>query len=246
MRAATRRRLARLEMDVERLSKAKPAGEPSKLFELLKTALGSWPLFAAVLLLLFHGPVRDIIAALPAKLKDANEVQIAGVTLKMAIEREAAKVGATSLSTTIPSLSSDALTALLRTPMQGGSLVSFNPNRQDDLLSITFPAPNVVAALDELREKGLLNLILHHPSKPETSITGREFSAIVQGLRDANPGVLQPAGREEELTWLPSKPIPRAQLPVLTTRLTPQGQKAVTIIVNSVALQLATPPKLSK
>lgn len=101
---------------LEAASKAeKPSTWRSSLFDLLKTLLSSWPSLMLLLLILFYGPLHSLLTMLPDKVKAANEVSFAGLSLKQQLEATANRIGNGELAKTIPKLSSQALAILLGT-----------------------------------------------------------------------------------------------------------------------------------
>src|ERR1700730_4577022 len=98
--------------------------------EICRGVFGGWPALGFLFLLLFYTPLREALNAIPEKVKTAQEIGVLGVSLKSTIQVEAAKLGASALSETIPRLSNAAIELLLRAPRntETQSLLEFNQN----------------------------------------------------------------------------------------------------------------------
>lgn len=83
------------------------------IVELIKSVLLGWPALGIIFLLLFQDPIGKILEVLPKKLLSANEIGIAGLSLKSTIKKEAQRSGMTDLSKTLPTLSPGAIELLL-------------------------------------------------------------------------------------------------------------------------------------
>ena len=140
----------------------KSAGSSGKLsntlVEILKVFFGGWPALALLFLLLFYSPLRDALNAVPDKVKRADEIGVLGVSLKSTIRVEAARLGANTLSETIPNLSPPAIELLMRAPRTKTPLISYRPNDKNEYEAIFFPNSSVIAALSELQSKGLIEI----------------------------------------------------------------------------------------
>lgn len=234
----------------ERLDKNRDAGsrKGATFIEFCKVVFGGWPALGFLFLLLFYSPLREALNAIPEKVKTAEEIGMLGVSLKSTIQVEAAKLGESNLSATIPSLSSAAIELLLRAPRKLESLISYTytANEQREYDAILFPSPSVVAAMSELQAQGLIEIETY--GRGTRKFTGANTRELIDEFRRTHPGREEPSFRDGRAIWKLNTPLPRStKIPMLTWQLTDLGKKAVEIILKAVSTELApTPSRKSK
>lgn len=224
----------------ERLGKVAAAGgsKENPVLAAAKVILGGWPAFGILFLILFYGPIHEAINAIPGKVRQADEIGILGLTLKSAIRKQAERIGASTLSETIPKLSREAIAKLLIAPAMDESLVSYSKRTDDGRFSeVHFPSPGFLKPLAELQEKDLVTLkvTLDEVSSPASEEQVEE--AIARFKRD-HPG-LESSWREDRATWRLDTPLDADRILRVSWALTGLGQKAVEVIVTAVAAELA-------
>lgn len=216
-------------------------GRPRKgesLIEVCKVIFGGWPALGFLFLVLFYSPLREALNAIPAKVKAAHEIVLPGVSLKSSIQVEAAKLGATNLSETIPRLSSAAVELLLRAPRNLQSMVSYTMDDRQEYDTIYFPSSSMLASMSELQTQGLIEIEGNGTRK----ITGSDASRLIEEFRRTHPGS-EERSSDERVTWKLNTPLPRdANIPMLPWQLTDLGAKAVEIILKAVSTELAPKP----
>jgi hypothetical protein len=230
-------RLGSVEEKFEADRRAKPA-KGSFLIEFFKVIFGGWPALGLLFLILFYAPLRDALNAIPEKVKNAAEFGAFGVSLKSTVQIEAAKLGAGSLSETIPKLSGAAIERLLRAPRNLESLVSYTQGSEGKgrFIAINFPGLWEMDALSELEAEGLIELESHNGEV----LTGPGAREMIDQFLKANPGHEEESSNDERVTWNLDKPlVPDAYPLSLQWRLTNLGRKAVEVILKAVSAELA-------
>lgn len=228
-------RLSSLE---EKLEKNRAAGSRNGEFfiELCKVVFAGWPVLGLVFLFLFYSPLREALNAIPEKVRTAAEIGALGVSLKSALQVEAAKLGAGNLSETIPRLSAGAIELLLRAPRNAESLVSYTRYDKEMLETIELPSASKMDALSELQAQGLI--VLESSDGP---LSGTDARGMLDQFFKTHPGREEPSTNNERLTWKPNKPF--KDYPVmLMWQLSDLGKKAVEIILKAVSTELAPKP----
>jgi len=234
-------RLSTIERQLESVN-ARPIGKSSgAIVELLKIAFGGWPALGFIFLLLFYTPLRDALNAIPEKVRAAEEIGVLGVSLKSTIKIEAARLGASSLSETIPTLSQAAIEQLLKAPKNPESLISYTPNSKQEYETFHFPSVLLVEALSELQAKGLV-AIATDPNGTR-KLNGKQLADLVQSFRDMHPGREDGSFSSGRTSWTPTRPLPRdTRIPMLTWEPTDLGKKAIDVVLRAVATELAPKP----
>src|SRR5437763_1732689 len=101
-----------VEASLVKAGKHSNSKDRSAFLDLCKVVFGGWPALGFLFLLLFYSPLRDALNAIPDKVRTADEIGVLGVSLKSTIRAEAARIGESKLSDTIPRLSSSAIELL--------------------------------------------------------------------------------------------------------------------------------------
>src|SRR5438270_777724 len=153
-------RLHELQRSIDRQEKPKELSWGTQLIDLLKSALTGWPTLVILFLILFYRPIRDALNSIPEKVRSAEEIQMAGVSLKGAIKKEATRVGEIALSETIPRLSSSALEFLLQVPRGGDQLWSFSPDNVGNFRILWIANDDELNNIAELDRLGLVTLTM--------------------------------------------------------------------------------------
>ncbi len=231
-------RLSSVEEKIE-VNRNLPLRTNSIFVDLCKVVFGGWPALGFLFLLLFYSPLRDALNAIPDKVKSAQEIGVLGVSLKSTIKNEAAKLGETSLSETIPRLSGDALEFLLRAPHKRENLVSYTPNRKDrDMYDeIHFPGPSMVAAMSELEDQGLVDI--GNFEEASRSFSGKEFREKIDEFRKTHPGRFDGETEGQRVSWKLNTPtLGTLSITRFNWQLTDFGKKAVSIILKAISAEL--------
>lgn len=202
--------------------------------EIFRIIFGGWYAVGFLFILLYHTQINEILNMIPNKIKSSNEVSLLGISMKSTIKKEAIKVGAIKLSETIPSLSKESLELLFKINNDQNPIISYNPNRKNEYISISFPQNTTFNLISELQSKNLI--ILKNNFKNINSI---DATIIIDKFIKQYKGTKQKAISSDNIRWLFNKPLSRnITLPYLTLKLTPLGKKAKNIIINSVAIEV--------
>jgi hypothetical protein len=224
----------------DKLGKDRDSGSSvgTTFIDFFKVLFGGWPALGFLFLVLFYSPLREALNAIPAKVKSAQEIGVLGVSLKSSIQVEAARLGANSLSETIPRLSSGAIEVLLRAPKDPESLVSFTPGEQMAFVEIHFPSQAAIDVLSELQTQGLINI-----ETESRQLSGTGIRQMIDEFCQAHPGREETSFISGRTTWKANTPLPsKTKIPILTWELTDLGKKAVEIILRAVSSELAPRP----
>lgn len=205
------------------------------IVELIKSVLLGWPALGIIFLLLFQDPIGKILEVLPKKLLSANEIGIAGLSLKSTIKKEAQRSGMTDLSKTLPTLSPGAIELLLSIEKNSKyGLISTSRNEENEITSLYFPSQKILKNIEELRMQGLVTL--------ETSGLERDVregldaaNALINQIKNEHPG----SGNSDTGVWVLSKPISNEENnATIMWGKTELGEKAADIIISAVANSL--------
>ncbi|WP_313625632.1 hypothetical protein [Achromobacter sp.] len=232
-------RLTSLEARLQNTAgEAKPTS-PTWL-EFAKIVFGGWPAFGLIFMLLFYGPVRDAINALPEKVKSAEEMSVLGVSLKTTIRVEAEKIGSIQLSQTLPTLSPAAVEFILRDSPAHNALVSYS--KQGDLVkTVWFPSEKTLKILEELEKKKLAAVHVIGELPVDT------VSKIRKGIADFRkkyPGRVAAAGSiDPDRIAFDLTPPADVVVPAYSWNLTDLGKNAVSVILKAVSVQLTPHPQ---
>jgi len=224
-------RIASLE---EQLTRRASPGGAGKAIEVLK-ALSGWPTFGLVFLVLFYVPLRDAIGAIPDKVKQAEQIELLGVSLKSTLRVEAQKIGAISLSETLPALSPRAVELLLRGVRdREESLLSYS--LEENLITrVWLPSPQLLDVLDELEKKGLVAVVVHNGQSETAGIPA--MKQAIAALRRERAGHELSSTDPSRIEWKLERPM-RFETPIFGWRHTDLGKKAVDVILSAVSSQL--------
>lgn len=225
-------RLSRMENAMLRLREPKGKSRADYAMEALKVVSTGWPAFGLILLILFYVPLKEVVTTIPERLRTAQEINMPGMSLKMAIKTEAARAGDLSLSETIPSLSIASIELLLKIAATS-SIWAFTPNKDGHMQAVYYPSPESLKAFDELQQKGLVEI-----QESGKSISIAELSKMIDNWRRVHPGKEEDAGPERR-SWTPERPIAPGDLNMVSYGLTAAGKRAREVIVSAVAMQLA-------
>ena len=244
------RGVARRLIDLEEKLDAQREGTPrrgGRFLEFSKIVFGGWPALGFLFIILFYFPLRDALNAIPEKVKTADEIGVLGVSLKSTIRVEAAKLGETKLSETIPSLSNAAIELLLRAPHNGEGLVSYTANDQNQLVRIHFPSASVLAALSELQTHGLVDITPMGSQWKDRKATGSAISESFEQFRSIHPGTEEASYGEDRASWTLNSPLPKGtEIPDFSWELSDLGKKGVDVILKAVSTELAPKPTTNK
>jgi hypothetical protein len=235
------KRLSTLEIRLDTLSSQ--VSKPGSLtLELFKVIFGGWSVLGFFFLVLFYSPLRDALNAFPEKVRSANEIGVLGVSFKSTIRVEAARLGESKLSETIPNLSQVSIQYLLQAPppQHPEGLMSFTLNDQkDEFVAIVFPSQSVIAALSELQEKGLIKIL--DETNEARGIRGTEIDSYISKIKVSSPGNEEIAPRDGRAIWHLRSPLTptNTEMPMLRWERTELGDKAVGVILKAVAIELA-------
>lgn len=238
--------LARRLASLEAVIAAKPPG-PTRVLpsvvEVAKVVFGGWPAFGLLFLILFYGPLRDAISAIPEKVKAADEIGVLGVSLKSTLRREAERAGAITLSETLPALSASAVELLLRATPNYNGLVAYSSEDQK-IARVWFPGDALLSTLAELETKQLIRLTSGPPSGPSEPGTDH-VRGLVADFKRRYPGREGSPGDTSQILWELNTPT-KLEVPQIGWRLTDLGTKAVDVILKAVSSQLDPPPSAGK
>jgi hypothetical protein len=185
--------------------------------------------------LLFYAPLKDAIGAIPAKVKDAEQIEVLGVSLKSTLRVEAQRIGVISLSETLPALSPQAVELLLRSVRdREESLLSYSLDDRR-ITRVWLPGAQMLDVLGELEQKGLVNVIVR-PRQSEASGIQAMREAIA-AFRRERPGREGSSSDASRLEWQLDRPA-TFDTPYFAWRLTDLGRKGVDVIVSAVSSQL--------
>ena len=216
------------------LSKRADASGGGMGVEVLKV-LSAWPTFGLLFLVLFYVPLRDAIGAIPDKVKQAEQIELLGVSLKSTLRVEAQRIGAVGLSETLPALSPKAVELLLRAvPDREESLLSYSMN--DRLIErVWLPSSQMLDVLGEIEQKGLVTLIVR---KQQSESTGTQaVRDAIAALRKERPGRERSGTDSSRIEWELDRP-QSFQTPYFGWGLTDLGKKGVDVILSAVSSQL--------
>lgn len=226
------------DMESKLAAKSSGSSKENQLLDLLKVALGGWPAFGLLFIILFYVPIRDAINTIPQKVKDAEEIGVLGVSLKTTIRAEAERIGALQLSEVLPNLSAGAIEFLLRGVAEQNSLISYSLDSKDPNLVTAFyiPSKQTLDALRELEAKKLITIRIG-PSTQDRKVSDLEQE--LASLQKRYPSSLElPSYYTDRIRLKLLTPV-RAQPLNLSWQQTDLGRSAVSIILKAVATQLA-------
>ena len=211
-------------------------GKLDTLGDVAKTLLSSWATFAILVILFFNGPLRDVLKALPDKIRYAQEIGVAGMTLKSTIQQVAVLQGVADVGKAIPAISSTGIQLLFRAPRSEEGILSYGGAGYDFFI----PSDSTIAALQELADKGFVQLegrVMGGNLKP---LSGDDLPGLVRDIKQRYPGREEGGVREGKITWrLATRLPPNAPHPDIMWRLTDAGAAAVNVLITSVGTQLA-------
>jgi hypothetical protein len=209
--------------------------------EIAKIALGSWPAFGLLLMLLFYVPLRDAINTIPAKVKTADEIGVMGISLKNSFQVEAERAGLSQLSELLPELSPEAIEFLLRGSSDNiNQLIGYQPWPENPKLidGIFVPSVRTMKTLKELQDKKLISIT--SPKSHNGGAVSPNFGEVVSDLirrYSAKVSESPTPGRPELIFLRMAKPTD-AKLPIVYWERTELGSKAINIVVKSISAQL--------
>lgn len=234
-------RLTSLEAKIAATSEIKSA-RTSWLLELVKLVFGGWPVLGLIFLLLFYGPLREALQAIPDKVRSADEIGLPGVSLKSTLRSEASRSGMGALAETLPYLSPGAVELLLRT--EGNKrygLAPLSTNEKNEVVKIWLPSGQQLEVIDELERAGLAEIKSESRNGSWQAGVVAARSAI-QDFKKKYPGrSFQDTGSRDREAWDLEQPVARNHYHDLrifwgTTDL---GKQAVEVIIRAVATSLA-------
>lgn len=220
-------------------TKSSEEKQPGKtIIELGKVLFGGWPAFGLVFLILFYGPLRDAINAIPEKVKSAEEIGVLGVSLKTSLRVEAEKIGAIQLSETLPALTPAAVELLLRASRQYNALTGYREG--SGLLEVIwFPSEQMLSTLEELESKKLITVYAGGSGGSIDNPEGvKRLRSEIANFRRKYPGNEASASSEGEVMWTLTTP-QKIEVPHFSWSLTDLGKKAVDVILKAVSSQLS-------
>ena len=211
----------------------------SYYLEVIKVILGGWPFISILLaLFLFYAPIKSFFDEMPNKLKGANEVSVMGVSLKNTLKNEAEKAGENKLYDTIPNLSYQAIKFLFKAPDGAQSLISNISSSSNQIKTFNFPSEEMLTALSELQSKDLITIYYSWESRGE-QVSGEAASKKIDEFKLSHPGHLV-SKEPNRYQWELETPIPqKTGYPVISWKLSDLGKKAITIITDSVYVELS-------
>ena len=196
--------------------------------------------------MLFYAPIRDALLSIPEKVRSAEEIKVAGLSLKSAVKIEAMRLGEVQLSEKLPKLTAEALEYLLAIPPEGDQLWRFSPDANDDYKTLWLADDGFMSIVGELEVLGLLKLQIQiDPTKRGPSnlkgISASDAKAFLRSITLKYPGK-RLDGPRTLIGHAPTNPISRRELPTIPYELTESGQRAKAVIVKAVAKQLTSAP----
>jgi hypothetical protein len=225
-------RLARMEnLALRQVGEDKP--KPGTFLEMLRIIFGGWPALGLVFLVLFYGPLREALNAIPEKVKAAENIDILGVSLKSTIREEAKRIGAAGLSETLPALSPEAVGKLLRSSRIRNPLTAVDTN-DAKIIKVRFVDDKDLQSLEELEKQNLVEVV-EGSSAANAPSSFEKLRQAIQDFKLKYPGT---ASKDINGIWLLNTPT-QAPSPEFTYHLTEQGQKAVNVIINAISTELA-------
>lgn len=160
------------------------------VIDAVKLILGGWPAVGLIFMVVFYSPIRKSLDAIPKKIETAEELEVAGVSLKKTIKKEAEKTGLDNLAKILPSLSPDAITQLLKANERNNLLMMYGiDNPRDSISSLTYPSDSVVRSLHELEKSGLIQFKYFDRDKKTSMPTNAESIAkYIKEFKEKYPG----------------------------------------------------------
>jgi hypothetical protein len=229
------RRLSQLEDAL----RAKQTDSPrtASWIEFSKIVLGGWPVFGLLLIVMFYGPIRAAINAIPEKVRTAEEIGVLGVSLKNTIRVEAEKLGAIQLSETLPSLSAPAVEFLLRGSRDFNSLTGYTYDEANPQLMTTIwlPSEQTLKTLEELEEKKLITV---HLNVGDYNATVADLRRSLQEFKRAHPSRDEDGYPGTGQVWLRLKTPITGRGPDYMWNPTDLGKNAVNIILKAISAEL--------
>ncbi|MDC0744703.1 hypothetical protein [Polyangium mundeleinium] len=219
----------------------------SLLLEYLKVVFGGWPALGFLFLLLFYTPLQAALTSIPEKVRTADEIHLAGVSLKSTIKSVAITQGVGPLADKLPQLSGDAIEFLLRAPRAERSLVSFTLSPDSSKWAeVHFPSERFLKALAQLEALGLVELFGGFGKRER--LDGAKLTQLSADFKTKLPGVEQSVPGSDTITWKLAMPIPYADeaVPGLTWTLTSSGAQTVDLILKAVSAELARESNVGK
>jgi hypothetical protein len=187
-----------------------------------------WPLFIALILLVYQPPIGAILTSLANKFENASSVKIGSLSLE--VQAQAADLGVPGLGLQIGQLSADSIEALLQS-RGNGSMILLSQNGGT---SFGLPKSTELNALLDLEKKGLIQ-----PWDNGESIA--KFVAYVKSVaRFTRPGPHDETQFDNFEINDPDGEIAK-KFQHYGYELTPSGHKAVEAITKAVAAQLSKP-----
>jgi hypothetical protein len=234
-------KLNNIERQITESAKSDPQKNQSCIFQLLKLTLSSWPAFGLIFLLIFFFPINNAIKSLSEKVKSANEIQVAGMSLKSKIETVASKKGIGKIAENLSELSSNSIELLLKAPRESKSLFSYSSsvNRQK-YIAINLPSEKSIKSIQELIKNGLIEL--EGGFGKSRRLNSSEFAKLIKDVKEKMPGK-KTDRNDNEISWEFDIPIDPNQNKSFFMRwkLSDTGVKTVDIIINIVSDSIVSP-----
>ncbi|WP_106794315.1 hypothetical protein [Aquimarina sp. Aq78] len=232
-------RLSSIEHNLSQQQKIK---DNNSLLEFLKVIFGGWPVFGLLFLILFYAPLKEVFKSIPDKIKSANEIQVGNVSLKTTFKEVAEFQGFVNLGNVIPKLSSSSIENLLKAPKHSQALISFTNSSDIEFHShINMPSNAALSSLTELEYSKLITLSGSMNRQSEV-IDGKELKNLINDIKNKFPGSegKNYNNNEAKIRWKLDNEISRSSnLPLMSWKLTEDGQKAVSIILEAVSKELS-------
>jgi hypothetical protein len=207
-------------------------------YELLKAILTGWTTFAIIFLVLFYTPIKEAISSIPQKVKSAEKIELGGVTLIDAIEKEAKKVGKNDLFKTIPLLSKDALELFIKIPNNGNNIWRYSPVHNNQYKALWLPKQKFLNLLKELEEAKLITIkASRQKDKNNLIINTKDMSQYLHSITEKFEGTKHNYP-DNYFIYKFNTPIKRTKIIPIRYQLSTIGEEAKNIIINAVLNEL--------
>lgn len=203
--------------------------------DLLKHILGSWPMFGFIFLALFYGPLQSAITAIAKKFDNAQVIEVAGLSLKSIIETNAEKSNP-GLSAVLPTLSPTAIAVLIQGQKDYGSTIASYGTSDPKSPAMWLPTEALLMSIEELERANLAIVDVQYDEKQFVGVVAARNA--VADFKSKNPGRLGYLS-EDQFTWLSNKLPPIGIDLRIGWKQTKLGREATSLIVNSIAEELA-------
>jgi hypothetical protein len=221
--------IQRIEDNLKKVQQPAKQGVGSHVIEILKVILGGWPAFGLIFLVLFYGPLREALSAIPDKVRSANEIGVVGISLKTTLATEARKQGLGNLSETVPALSPRAIEDLLRGSRTHNSVTSWSSTKDGRIARISLPTEAWIQRTEELEKLNFA--VLSTDARGQVFSGAKQMRAELDRFKREHPGGTRNLSNSESVEWQLNTPMPEQDRVSFFWEATDLGRQAAALIL---------------